>query len=116
MAQIVFPLLLVCGAFAVMILVAIISTYFLLLWYNAQATKCPECGRKGGGEVVDSNVIDSKTYTQWKDARTMFRRDPARRPVRVTEKTYEDHFVCKHCGHKWIKAAREETHGPRPGE
>lgn len=113
MPDIVFPVLLVCGLFAFIILVGIGYTYLWLLWLNARATKCPECRRRGGGELVDREVIDSKSYTHWKDPPSIFGRDAIRRQrVRVTEKTYGDHLRCKHCGHEWIVVAQEMKHGP----
>lgn len=113
MADILFPTLLVCGFFGIIILVGIGFTYLWLLWLNAEATKCPECSRRGAGELVESQVLNSRSYTEWGDPRNLLSRTVSRRQqVRVTEKTIEDHFECKHCGHQWTKVAQEKKHNP----
>jgi DNA-directed RNA polymerase subunit RPC12/RpoP len=113
MASIVYPTLLVCGFFGVILLVGIGFTYLWLLWWNAEAVKCPECGRRGAGELVESDVIARKSYTQWRDGKNILGRSVAgRHQIRVTEQTYDDQFACKHCGHRWIKTAHETTHRP----
>jgi predicted RNA-binding Zn-ribbon protein involved in translation (DUF1610 family) len=111
MADILFPTLLVFGFFGLIILVGIVFSYLWLRWLNAEATKCPECGRKGGGELVESKVINSSAFTQWKETRNIFGQS-AHRQVRVTQKTYEDHFECKQCGHQWTQTAQERKQSP----
>ena len=111
--NLVFPVLLLCGLFGVIILVGIGFSYLWLVWLGKEATKCPECDERGAGELVESKVIHSRVYTEWKDT-SMFSRDPRRRqPIQVTEKTYEDHFKCKYCGHKWTTTAQERKRSPR---
>jgi DNA-directed RNA polymerase subunit RPC12/RpoP len=114
MANFVFPVLLLCGFFGIILLVGIGSTYLWLVWLDKEATKCPECGEKGAGELVETEVIQSRVYTEWKDAWGIFGRDPSRRQLmQVTEKTYEDHFECEYCGHQWTTTARERKQSPR---
>ena len=67
MADIVYPTLLVCGFFGIILLVGIGFTYLWLLWLNAAALKCPECGRRGAGELEESEVITRRSYTEWKE-------------------------------------------------
>ena len=75
---------------------------------NYSRRPCPECGRRGAGELVESQVINSKVHTEWRNARSIFRRNSTGRElVRVTESTYEDHFECQYCGHQWTKTAQE---------
>lgn len=110
----VFPVLLLCGLFGIILLVGIGFSYLWLVWLDKEATKCPKCGERGGGELVESEVIHSRVYTEWRDTPRMFSRDPRRRqPIQVTEKTYEDHFKCKYCGHQWTKTAQERKRSPR---
>ena len=114
MANFVFPTLLLCGFFGIILLVGIGSAYFWLVWLGKEATKCPECGEKGAGELVESKVTHSRVYTEWKDTSRMFSRaSRGRQPIRVTEKTYEDHFKCKYCDHQWMKTAQERKQSPR---
>lgn len=107
MAEILFPTLLVLIFFGLIILTGIVFSYLWLRWLNAEITKCPECGRRGGGELVESKVIASKAYTEWKEAQRLFGQFANRKQIRVTEKTYEDHFECQNCGHQWTQTAQE---------
>jgi len=107
MAEILFPTLLVLIFFGIIVLTGIVFSYLWLRWLHAEATKCPECGRRGGGELVESDVTASKTYTEWKEAQRLFGQYANRQRIRVTEKTYEDQFECQHCGHQWTQTAQE---------
>jgi transcription elongation factor Elf1 len=110
----VFPVLLLCGFFGIILLVGIGSTYLWLVWLDKEATKCPKCGKKGAGELVETKVLQSRVYTEWKDTPRIFSRDPRRRqPIQVTEKTYEDHFKCKYCGHQWTTTSQERKRSTR---
>jgi len=109
-----FPSSVVCGLLGIILLVGIGFSYLWLVWLGKEATKCPECGRRGAGELVKSEVIHSRVYTEWKDTRSIFARDSSRRQlIQVTEKTYEDHFECQSCGHQWTKTAQEKKRTPR---
>ena len=113
MANYVYPVLLVCGLFSTILVVGIGFSYLWLVWLEKEATKCPECGKKGAGELVESDVIHSYVHTEWRDA-SIFSRDRGQRQlIQVTEKTYEDHFKCEHCGHQWVKTAQETKRTPR---
>lgn len=101
--DVVFPSLIVCGIFAIMLAVAIGCSYLWLAWLGKRATKCPECGKTGAGELVESEVIDSKSHLDWKGRSGTSQQAS---PLRVTEETYEDHFECRYCGHRWIKVAQ----------
>ena len=108
------PSLMICGLFGVILLVGIGSSYLWLVWSGKEATKCPECGKRGAGELVESKVIHSRVYTEWKEAWGIFGRDLSQRQlIQVTEKTYEDHFKCEHCGHQWTRTAQERKQSPR---
>ncbi len=102
-ADILFPSLIVCGIFAIMLAVAIGCSYLWLLQLNKRATKCPKCGKPGAGELLDSEVIDSKSHMDWKTRSGTFRES---NPIRVTEEIYKDHFECRYCGHRWMKTAQ----------
>jgi len=113
MADFVYPLGVICGLFGVFILAQIVIAYIWLRWLNAKATTCPECGHKGAGELLDSDVIDSTEYVQWRDVRSFFgRRAGKRRRVEVSDKTYEDHFECRYCGHRWTSTTQERKESP----
>jgi hypothetical protein len=102
-ADVFFPSLIVCGISGLMLAVAIGCSYLWLVWLNKRETKCPECGRAGAGELVESKVIDSRSHLDWKKRSGPFQ-DTG--PVRVTEETYEDHFECQYCGYRWTKTTQ----------
>ncbi len=99
---IIYPSAIICLLFSVIILVGIGFSYLWLKILDKQARKCPNCQRKGAGNVTESEVIASNHYMDYK-------RQPARR---VAEKTYQDHYECEYCGHTWTKTATETTRTP----
>lgn len=108
-----FPVLLVCGFFGVILLTGIVGSYFWLRWIHSQMTACPACGRKDAGEIADSKTLESKTSVEWSGERKRLGQifgHPQR--IRVVEKTVEDRFECRFCGHEWTTTAREKTHTP----
>ncbi len=103
------PLFLVCGLFALILAVGIGCSYLWLVWLGKEATKCPKCGKRGAGELLESKVIDSKSYTEWERRLRILGGDAdQRRLVQVTEQASEDHFECERCGHRWTRTAREK--------
>jgi hypothetical protein len=111
--DIIFPVLLVCGFFGVILLMGIVGSYFWLRWIHAQMTTCPACERKDAGEFVDSQTLESKASVEWSGEQKRFGQilgNPQR--IRVVEKTIEDHFKCQFCGHEWTTTAREKTRTP----
>ena len=103
-ADVVFPSLIMCGLFAIILVVGIGSSYFWLTWLNKRATKCPECGKTGAGELVESKLIESTSRLERKTRSGAFLQNA--KSVRVTEETCEDHFECRYCGHRWIRTAQ----------
>ena len=111
--DIIFPVLLLCGFFGLVLLMGIVGSYFWLRWVHAQMTTCPACGRKNGGEFVDSVTLESKSSVEWSKERKRFGQilgNPQR--IRVVEKTIEDQFKCQFCGHEWTTTAHEKTRTP----
>jgi predicted RNA-binding Zn-ribbon protein involved in translation (DUF1610 family) len=100
-----YPVALICVFFSLIILVGIGASYLWLRWLNARMTRCPACGQKGGGELVSSDVVTTKSYIDWKDAAHS-------KGVRVREQTYADHFRCEHCGHEWETTGQEKKRVP----
>jgi len=104
------PLLLVCGLFALILAVGIGCSYLWLVWLGKEATKCPKCGQRGAGELRESEVIESRSYTEWERRLRVLGGDAdQRRRVQVTEQTFEDHFECERCKHRWTTTARQKT-------
>ena len=108
MGDVLYPLLIICALFGVFMLVAVGSSYFLLRWYQAEMTRCPQCRRRGAGELMESEEVGSKAYIRPKNVRTLLDRlTRAPQRVRVTEKTYDDHYRCRRCGHEWTAQGKE---------
>ncbi len=103
-AEVLYPSLLICVSFGALLLVAVGSSYVWLVWLGKRATKCPECGKSGAGELVESTVTDLRARTEWRTRIGLFRQDVS--PTQVLEETCEDHFKCCHCGHEWTKTTQ----------
>lgn len=107
----VFPLLLlVCGILVFIPVVGIGLSYLGLLVVDGEVRRCPECHRRGAGDIINSEVIDKLSYTdssgKWNQ---LLNPAKLRRQIQVTEKTHQDHYECRHCGHQWIKIAKEKN-------
>jgi hypothetical protein len=115
--DVLFPSLMVCGLFGVVFLVAIGFSYLGLVLLHKEMTKCPQCGRRGAGDLVEREEVASEVRTEWKDPRGRFGRDRGQRQlVQVTQKTYEEHFECQHCEHRWTRTTQETQRDPRSEE
>ena len=49
MADLIYPLGVICGMLGLFVLAQIVIAYIWLRWLSAKATTCPECGRKRAG-------------------------------------------------------------------
>jgi DNA-directed RNA polymerase subunit RPC12/RpoP len=60
---------------------------------------------------VESKALEVKTTTQVTHKPAI---GGGGRPqlVRVTDTTYEDHYRCRRCGHRWLKTGQESNHEP----
>jgi hypothetical protein len=107
----VFPLLLVCGIFSVIILMGIGISYLSLRWFYAEINKCPECGRRGAGEFLDSEVVNTNARIETKNTSMRFGGSTAQR-VRITETTHKERYRCENCGHEWERTTQEKKTDP----
>ena len=96
-AAIFYPTFLILFFFGVIIFVGTIFSYWWLVVYDKRSRTCPKCGTVGGGQLSDSYIVNSENHMDFKGMR----------PSRVTINTHEDHYQCEHCGHTWIKTAKE---------
>lgn len=97
-ADIFYPGLVICGLLLLMLLVSVLSSYIWLRHVDSRYRTCPECGKKGVGSVVETNVIEAATHIDHK----------GRRPKRVTVSTHEDVYHCEACDHRWTVNFKEE--------
>jgi hypothetical protein len=108
MTNLAYMLLLIGGFCVLMLLASVGATYLALRWFHAEATKCPSCGKRGGGELVESQVVDAKRYVDWKS-------QGGKKGVRVEEETRENLYRCQYCGYEWTRTAEEKRHSPVKG-
>jgi hypothetical protein len=94
-----YPTFLVLLLFGLIILVGVVFSYWWLVMFDKKLRTCPNCQTRGAGNVVESELIASQSQMDFK----------SHRPVRVTVKTFEDHYKCERCGHTWIRTAQETT-------
>ncbi len=99
-----YPTMLICGFFLIIIVVGVGFSYLWLVIMDKRLRACPNCKKPGGGQVIESEIVNSRSYSQWSDGHGLFRN---RRFLRITEKTYEDEYRCDQCGHHWIRTAVE---------
>jgi hypothetical protein len=104
----VYPLLVGFGLFAVVLVIGTVFAYFFLVWWSKELTKCPECGKRGAGALVESTEIGSRVYTEWRNERDWTSFKPTRRQLyQVTEETRRDRLKCESCGHQWTRTAKQ---------
>lgn len=97
-ADIFYPSLIICGLLLAMLAISAVSSYFWLRHVDARYRKCPNCERKGVGDVVATNVVNSQTRIDRK----------GRRAARVTVETHEDQYLCSACDHRWTVRFKSE--------
>lgn len=88
---IIYPGLVVCMLLAIMLIMAVGSSYLWLRHVDGSYRKCPSCGKAGAGYVLETNLLNSQTHVDHK----------GRAPARVTKETFEDLYECEHCKHQW---------------
>jgi hypothetical protein len=91
LAAIFYPSLVICGLVSIIIGSGIIFSYIWLKIVHKRLTRCPACQQPDAAELLETAVIDSRAYMDYKH-------NP---PLRVTEKTHEDRYKCRFCGHEW---------------
>jgi DNA-directed RNA polymerase subunit RPC12/RpoP len=107
------PLAVMVGFVGLFILIAIGFSYLSLVWMAGEMNKCPNCGRRAGGEIYESDVLDTNEYSEWREDKDLFGRvKDERRRIEVTETKFQDRYRCKHCGHEWTKVNEIKDKSP----
>jgi hypothetical protein len=113
MLDILIPPLIVILFFGLVFAIGIGITYLMLLVYDGEIRKCPECGRRRAARLTETDTLNERSYIdQSMMARMAMSNKSWVKPHRITETTYEDHFVCKFCGHAWSKTVLERKRNP----
>jgi hypothetical protein len=102
-------ILVACGFLVIMLVVSVGFSYWWLVSLDAQGRKCPNCGKKGAGNLLSSDTLSADSYTKWSRPRGFAGMGGRPQLMEVTEKNYEDHYECQQCGHRWSKAGKETT-------
>ena len=111
--EVLFPTLLVCGFLGIMILVGVVFSYIWLVYLDRRFRRCPQCGKSGSGNLVATEVLDSRSRIEWRNAgRFMEKGVDRRQQLRVTEQVHEDTFECEQCGHRWTQTITEKEQKP----
>ncbi len=101
-AAMIYPTLLTCGLFAIILGVGIACSYVWLIFLDRQFRKCPHCQAKGTGYIIEREVLRTQNHMDYKPTS----------PVRVTVKTIEDRYQCENCRHRWTKTVEETVRKP----
>lgn len=92
-----------------MLVVSTVFSYLWLRYIDAEARKCPQCQTKGAGEVLEYELVDSRSYVDSAAVQKMPRKFRRRaKPVQVEEKKYKVDYKCNQCGHEWTDFATEK--------
>ena len=103
--------LMICGLLGFMLAVGIVFSYLWLMHLDAEARKCPECLKKGSGGILETELIDSRSYIDSTVTGNLSRKYKNRlQLVRVEEKKYKVHYKCEHCGNQWTGVAVEKEY------
>lgn len=103
--------LMICGLLGFMLAVGIFFSYLWLMHLDAEARRCPKCLKKGSGGILETELIDSRSYIDSSVTGNLSRKYRNRlRPVRIEENKYKVHYECEHCGHQWTGVAVEKEY------
>jgi len=92
--NIIIPILPMCGLLILILLIGIALNYFWLKFMLRNIRSCPQCGAKAAGEIQDTEEI---VLSNSVDRR-------GRKPVRIKETKFIDHYKCSQCGHTWTRS------------
>jgi len=92
--DVILPILPVCGLLILVLLAGIALNYLWLKLMLRNINTCPECGAKGAGEFVDTQVIVLSNSVDHR----------GRKPVRIKEEKVTDHYECEVCKHNWTRS------------
>jgi hypothetical protein len=92
--NVIFPILPMCGLLILILLLGIVLNYFWLKYMLRNIRVCPECKTKGTSELKETDEIILSNSV---DRR-------GRKPVRIKETKFIDHYECSACGHSWVRS------------
>jgi hypothetical protein len=100
--DVIVPILPTCLLLILVLLMGIGINYLWLRLMYKRIRACPACSEKGTAEIVDIDeiIISNKVDYQ------------RRKPVRIKETKYTDHYKCKNCDHIWTRTYIEKERIP----
>jgi rubredoxin len=92
-----------CILAILVLLLGIVSGYFILNRTVRRFWTCPECGRKASGEIIDTEetILSNKVDYQ------------LRNPTRIKVVQITDHYQCKVCKHTWTRSFTRKEQPPK---
>jgi len=93
LAEVIFPLLPICGLSILVLAIGVVISYFLLRSTYQRILTCPKCGAKAAGEIFDTEEIFLANNIDYR----------GRNPVRNKETKITDHYRCETCQHTWTR-------------
>ena len=85
--------LMICGMFVIMLVISLAASSIWLRSVEGNLRQCPNCKKKGAGEIEEVDVLESETHMDFKGVY----------PTRKTMERLLDHYQCTHCGHEWTR-------------
>lgn len=92
--EVIIPILPMCGLLILVLLLGIGLNYLWLKLMLRRIRACPACKTKASGELIESEEV---VLSNSVDRR-------GRKPVRIKEIKYIDHYECSACGHTWVRS------------
>ncbi len=97
--DVIVPILPICGLLILVLLLGVSLNYFWLKFMLRRIRACPECGVKAAGEIKNTEEIILSNNVDYR----------GRKPVRIKETKYIDHYECSACGHTWTRSFTQKS-------
>ena len=107
------PSLIILILFGLVFVVGVGCIYLMLRYYEAEINKCPRCHKRRAATLVQTEVLNTRTYIDSSAVARMARGTGKWvKPDRILETTAEDHFTCRFCEHSWSQVIQERKRNP----
>jgi len=97
-----YPFLALCGF---LLFAGITITITIVLWFrhiDNSLRACPECGKKGTGHIIETDILNETTTFERRGFRT----------YRFKDEHLVDTYQCDNCGHEWTRTLKRKTQFP----
>ena len=97
-----YPFLALCGFLLVFFIILAITMGLWFRYVDNEVRRCQECGRRGTGYIIQTEVIKSTSRLEKKGFRN----------YRIREEHLVDTYQCSYCHHEWTRTLNHETRMP----